>query len=108
MAATAAPAAEVKTAAPKNGFVIDATSTNAMGQPMLSELTIESVANCVGAERDIGQFASWSVSSSKPGFEVQQLTDPSTATFWQCVVAIPGRVVVLKLRADPKARSRIT
>lgn len=34
-------------------------------------------------DRDIGGFASWSVSSSKPGFEVEQLTDPSTSTFWQ-------------------------
>jgi len=34
-------------------------------------------------DRDIGSFASWSVSSSKPGFEVEQLMDPKTATFWQ-------------------------
>lgn len=40
MAATAASAAEVKATAAKNGFVIDATSTNAMGQLMIFELTI--------------------------------------------------------------------
>lgn len=42
------------------------------------------LANSTNAsDRDIGLFASWSVSSSKPGFEVTQLTDPSTSTFWQ-------------------------
>jgi len=33
--------------------------------------------------REIGQLASWSVSSSKPGFGAEQLLDPSILTLWQ-------------------------
>ncbi|KAK9896892.1 anaphase-promoting complex, subunit 10 [Cystobasidium minutum MCA 4210] len=47
----------------------------------MAEIVNADSTNCM--DRDIGIFASWSVSSSKPGFEVEQLTDPSTTTFWQ-------------------------
>jgi len=47
----------------------------------MGDLILASSTNAM--DRDIGAFASWSVSSSKPGFEVEQLTDPSTSTFWQ-------------------------
>jgi len=33
--------------------------------------------------RDVGEVASWSVSSSKPGFGVEHLSDPNTRTLWQ-------------------------
>ncbi|KAM0755117.1 anaphase-promoting complex, subunit 10 [Meredithblackwellia eburnea MCA 4105] len=33
--------------------------------------------------RDIGSLAAWSVSSSKPGFGVEHLSDPNTKTLWQ-------------------------
>lgn len=42
--------------------------------------------------REIGQLASWSVSSSKPGFAVEQLLDPHLDTLWQCVRPDVGRV----------------
>ena len=35
--------------------------------------------------REIGQLAAWSVSSSKPGFAVEQLMDPNLDTLWQRV-----------------------
>ncbi|KAI5480353.1 hypothetical protein MNV49_000928 [Pseudohyphozyma bogoriensis] len=33
--------------------------------------------------RDIGSLAAWSVSSSKPGYGVEHLSDPNTNTLWQ-------------------------
>ncbi|KAL8290116.1 hypothetical protein RQP46_003055 [Phenoliferia psychrophenolica] len=33
--------------------------------------------------RDIGSLAAWSVSSSKPGFGVEHLSDPNVRTLWQ-------------------------
>lgn len=56
--------------------IVQADSTNAM-------------------DRDIGLFASWSVSSSKPGFEVEQLTDPSTTTFWQSEGPQPHHINII-------------
>lgn len=32
---------------------------------------------------EIGPLASWSVSSCKPGFGVEQLVDPALETLWQ-------------------------
>jgi len=34
-------------------------------------------------QRDIGELAAWSVSSSKPGYGVEQLIDPNLETLWQ-------------------------
>lgn len=62
------------------------------------------------SDRDIGLFASWSVSSSKPGFEVEQLVDPTTSTFWQwaSTCASKNAAAYSSLHPGAKDRSRIT
>jgi hypothetical protein len=76
--------------------LIEAASTNAMGAASLDFRISELSSHVLNAmiDRDIGLFAAWSVSSSKPGFEVEQLTDPSTSTFWQYVAFAHTLVMV--------------
>lgn len=40
--------------------------------------------------QDIGSLASWSVSSSKPYFGVEHLSDPDIRTLWQYVMMRPA------------------
>lgn len=46
------------------------------------ELTSSAAADLTNL-RDIGALAAWSVSSSKPGFGVEHLSNPDTRTLWQ-------------------------
>ncbi|TPX51744.1 hypothetical protein SeLEV6574_g00128 [Synchytrium endobioticum] len=50
----------------------------AMVTPTTTELVEDSQSNI-----EIGTLATWSLSSSKPGFGVEQLRDDSTETYWQ-------------------------
>lgn len=38
--------------------------------------------------RDIGALAAWSVSSSKPNYGVEHLSDPNIKTLWQYAFSI--------------------
>lgn len=48
-----------------------------------SVLDIDSDIENKNDKREIGNLATWTVSSSKPGFGVEQLRNDNVDTFWQ-------------------------